>query len=622
MSKLTFELQATRTSLLELKLGEYMIGAKGEQGADGQQGPEGTLTPEDEQKLLDAQNAAANSANQAAGSAAAAAQSATNAANSATDATNNGQAAANAAAASATAAKTSETNAANSANQAGGSASASAASAAAAKTSETNSAQWEALAHDWAVKLGATVDGTDYSAKYWAQACVASANAASTSATNAKTSETNSKTSETNAAASAAAAAQSAGDAAGTLAGALMKTNNLSDVANKPTACANLGAVKKTGDSMSGTLRAPCLTANTGTQDLANNQGAYLAWNENNGSGQLSLINNRAGAGGGFIFRQVNLNNTVQDFAVTIDPQGSLSGINALNMGGPLTVGGACNFNGGNTTFQNGDIWLNNQHSFNWNYSSGHISFRGDAGIPGGGFINNAGNAWLLQIKDGGDVRIGLGDLHIDNNKTLFWGNGAQLGTDGNVNGTMWGGWLSNWLNNQIGGKVGKTSGNNIQLGWGIRSSCFTGNVDNAWNNNIIMSQDNRWYSLTNYNSAGFIAISIDGDYGGGGNRSITTQASDAIFKDLRGASDVDALAALQQVDIVAFSYRQGEPEYQDGRVYPIGLNARQLGQVCPTTAEGEAFKTIMPNQVFAYLIKAIQQLTARVEELEGVVVP
>lgn len=57
---------------------------------------------------------------------------------------------------------------------------------------------------------------------------------------------------------------------------------------------------------------------------LANNQGAYLVWNESGNTGATYLINNQGSGSGGFVFRTVNLANTTEVGRVTFTASGSV----------------------------------------------------------------------------------------------------------------------------------------------------------------------------------------------------------------------------------------------------------------------------------------------------------
>ncbi|EED3050282.1 hypothetical protein QG11_23790, partial [Salmonella enterica subsp. enterica serovar Virchow] len=92
---------------------------------------------------------------------------------------------------------------------------------------------------------------------------------------------------------------------------------------------------------------------------------------------------------------------------------------------------------------------------------TGNLFLKGDARLHFS-IANEDGNVrmWLYKDKGGDGVRLnngidGGGEFVFHKNGEFYspsslHSGAAALTTDGNINGSLWGGWLNNWLNGQL----------------------------------------------------------------------------------------------------------------------------------------------------------------------------
>ncbi|CAJ6881310.1 phage-related tail fiber protein [Burkholderia pseudomallei] len=367
--------------------------------------------------LIALYNAVPQGVADSAASAEAAAKSAAAAANSATAAASSKDAAAasaTASAKSASAAALSEAHASTSEANAAASKGAAATSATNAKTAESNAANSAAAAKT-----------SETNAKASESVTSASQAAAAAAATNAKTSETNAaasqsaaataasnaKASETNAAASKNAAATAASNAKTSETNAAASANSIGNAETNAKASAD-AAAKSAKDAAASAAVASGAMTNALTK--ANN---------------LSDVTDKAAA-------RSNLD--VPSNAALTDLSNSKVDKAGGRVTGPLTLGSTTNYSR--------TVWDANGYT---------PSIQADKAANQIGFVNAANSAYNLWVYDGGQVAT-RGSLTVGGS-SVGGGSNATYATDGNVYGSVWGGWLSNWLNANKASRAGET---------------------------------------------------------------------------------------------------------------------------------------------------------------------
>lgn len=462
---------------------------------------------------------------------------------------------ANAAAASQAAAKVSENNSKASEN--------------AAKASQTDAASSMNGAYQWAQRAeDSPVQGSEFSSYHYSRKAAKSAAAASVSEGNSKVSENNSKTSENNSKTSetnAAASAQVARDEAA-------KLGNMNDLA---------AAI----ESVSGTA---------------------VSWKCSHWMKTLELRDDQP-------FIDFHYGNSGADYTARIiaDSSARLRISSNLRVDGEFAVGGNAGITGNLTVAGTGrnamprlhingkPAALENNQGLHmaWNEeSTGEANFINNVGSGAGGFrfrsVNAPNNQELGRVTFSGDGAIvSTGNIQgadvqsrgnmISNNSVYAGGpSGAIMAADGNIKGSMWGGdWLSNYIVSD--NLFTKTAGGRIK-GW-----------DGVPNGRLALRVDNNTYT-------------------------IAIQASDEKLKsDIKDASQVDALEAINKVELKSFNVKYFEGT--EGEFSEYGFIAQQVEKVLPTAiydVEG-GYKQVNTLVLIGALIGSVKELTKRVQELE-----
>ncbi|EBP3802827.1 hypothetical protein S303_06300 [Salmonella enterica subsp. enterica] len=121
----------------------------------------------------------------------------------------------------------------------------------------------------------------------------------------------------------------------------------------------------------------------------------------------------------------------------------------------------------------------------NGDVMTGNLFLKGDARLHFA-IMNEDGNArmWLYKDKGGDGIRInngidGGGEFVFHKNGEFYsplslHSGAAALTTDGNINGSLWGGWLNNWLNGQL---VARDNNINIRATWDWVSQNFVNDI-------------------------------------------------------------------------------------------------------------------------------------------------
>ncbi|HEF4777125.1 TPA: tail fiber domain-containing protein [Burkholderia multivorans] len=291
-------------------------------------------------------------------------------------------------------------------------------------------AQSAAASADSATQASASAAAASTSeqhASQYATAAQAASTDAAGSASSAASSASSASLSATSAANSATAASVSEQNAAATLANALKKANNLSDVANAATALANLGGAPKASPTFTGNVGVPTRAVGDSTDNAASTKfvaTSFLPLSGGSVSGQ-SWFN------GGLYFPWAEIGNAATVSTPFLDFHSSGSGndydVRFIATGGASATGlGNLDFYGQAFTLMNGVLQLGNSSGIYFKRTNGtyHIAMQLTADSSNNtDIINCDGGGRIRFINDAYNAELGW----FDNNGN-FWARGDIQG--------------------------------------------------------------------------------------------------------------------------------------------------------------------------------------------------
>ncbi|BAN92354.1 tail fiber protein [Ralstonia phage RSB3] len=315
-------------------------------------------------------------------------------------------------------------------------------------------------AKQWATQLTTPVEGTDLSSKQYALNAGVSAAAALGSQNAAALSESHASDSEDAAAASAAAAAQSAQNAHDAALPADTLVADVADAKAKANAAtaAVATAVQKAGDTMSGELKS------TNTNQWRIKAGSYGVFWRFDGSNHYLMSTAANDQDGTYSARRPFVYNPSTGNVTLTDSAG----------GGQTTIGG------GTATL----LSSNTLSQFIFNANGFRPMLRSNSGAAAMEFINSPNTAANFTVYETGTV-VARAEVQAS---------GSRHAVDGNIYGTVWGGWLSNWLNTMLAGKQNVRNSGWANGGYVVTNS--SNSMQIWWDGNPQMSVDSSYQGV------------------------------------------------------------------------------------------------------------------------------